>query len=168
MTTGEKSERKTASVGGELIIPVGGLLFAVYYLYSIRSLPWEAQINGFFISIVLLILAALFLVRTFGRLARGEVDLGFGPVVGKIVLFRKRIGLIVLTILFVNVLPVIGFTATVFLFLVAGMLLLGVRSPIRLFTISFCLSLGGYLLFVVALNSTLPRGAVERLLGAIF
>ena len=168
MTTGEKSEKKIASVGGELIIPVGGLLFAIYYLYSIRKLPWEAQVDGLFISVVLLILAIVFLVKMFARLARGEANLGFGPLLGTAKLMRERGGLVGLTILFVTGLPWLGFTATIFLFLVGGMLLLGVRSLRRLIVVPLCLSFGGYLLFIVALNATLPRGIAERLLGMIF
>ena len=168
MTTTEKSEKQPTSVGGELVIPIGSLMLAAYYLYSIRNVPWEAQINGFFLSVVLLILASLFLIRTLGKIARGKADLGFGPLYGSAELFRKRIGLVGLMVLFIVALDWIGFTATIFLFLVASMLLLGVRARGKLIAIPVILSIGGYFLFIVALNSQLPRGVVERLLGAIF
>ena len=61
MNAGDKQGNGKISIGAELIIPVFGLLFAVYYLTSIWNIRWEAQVNGFFHSTILLILVAAFL-----------------------------------------------------------------------------------------------------------
>jgi len=167
MKADDKSRGEKASVGAELIIPVAGLLFAVYYLTSIWDIRWEAQVNGFFLSSVLLILVAAFLVRTFRRLSRGEVDLRLGDKLGTPRLLRDRLGLIVITAVFVFVLPWIGFTLSTFLFLLATLFFFGIRSPLTLAAIPLLVAAGGYVLFIVALNARFPHGPVEKLLASI-
>lgn len=167
MKAGEKSQSGKASVGAELIIPVAGLLFAVYYLTSIWNIRWEAQVNGFFLSAVLLVLVAVFLVRTFRRIARGEADLRLGEKLGTPQLLRQRLGLIAITAVFVFVLPWIGFTLSTFLFLLATLLFFGIRSPLTLAVIPLSVAAGGYVLFIVALNARFPHGPVEKLLASI-
>ena len=156
------------AVGATLIIPVAALLFAVYYVVSIWELPWEAQLNGFFLSAVLTILVAAFLFKTIKALCRGKADLGFDSVVDSPQLLRLRLGLIIFTIGFVFIISWIGFTATTFLFLVLTMRYLGVRSWKRLITVSGIISGAGYLLFIVGFKATFPRGIVENVLAVIF
>lgn len=168
MKPGDKPESGKISIGAELIIPIGGLLFAVYYLTSIWNIRWEAQVNGFFHSTILLVLVVLFLVKTFGRVARGEADLRFGDRLGSKALLKSRLGLVVLTAAFVVALPWLGFTLATFLFLVATLAFLGVRSPKKLILVPLCLAAGGYVLFIAALNARFPHGVIENLLAAIF
>jgi hypothetical protein len=168
MKAGDKPERGKASIGAELIIPVAGLLFAVYYLTSIWNIRWEAQVNGLFHSSILLVLVAAFLIKTFGRLARGEVDLRLGNKLGTPRLLWQRLGLIVITSVFVLALPWLGFTLSTFLFMVATLAFFGIRSPAKLVGIPLCVAAGGYVLFILALNARFPHGPVEDLLAAIF
>ena len=37
-------------VGSDLIIPVAGIAYAVYYVYSVWDFPPEAQRSGFFLA----------------------------------------------------------------------------------------------------------------------
>jgi len=168
MKPGDKPEGGKVSIGAELIIPIGGLLFAIYYLSSIWNIRWEAQVNGFFHSAVLLTLVVLFLIKTFGRVARGEADLRLGDKLGSKALLRGRLGLVVITAVFVVALPWLGFTLATFLFLVANLAFLGGRSPMQLAAVPLGLAAGGYVLFIVALNARFPHGVIEHLLAAIF
>lgn len=168
MKAGDKPERGKASIGAELIIPVAGLLFAVYYLTSIWNIRWEAQVNGLFHSTLLLILVVVFLIKTFGRIARGEADLRLGDKLGNPKLLRDRVGLIFITAVFVLALPYLGFTLSTFLFMLATLAFFGIRAPVKLAAIPLCVSAGGYVLFILALNARFPHGPVEDLLAAIF
>ncbi|WP_316977114.1 tripartite tricarboxylate transporter TctB family protein [Shumkonia mesophila] len=167
MKAGDKSETGKVSVGAELIIPIASLLFAVYYLTSIWNIRWEAQVNGFFHSTILLILIVAFLIKTFARIARGEADLRFGERLGTTALLKSRLGLIGITAVFVFTLPYLGFTLGTFLFLLATMLFFGIRSRKLLILVPLCLAAGGYILFIAALNARFPRGVIENLLAAI-
>jgi hypothetical protein len=168
MNAGDKSEGGKVSVGAELIIPVASLLFAIYYLTSIWNIRWEAQVNGFFHSTILLILVVAFLIKTFGRVARGEVDLKFGDRLGTKELLKSRLGIIAITAAFVFTLPYVGFTLGTFLFLVAALLFFGIRSRKVLILVPLCLAGVGYVLFIAALNARFPHGLIENLLAAIF
>jgi len=168
MNAGEKPEGGKAALGAELIIPIFGLLFAVYYLTSIWNIRWEAQVNGFFHSTILLILVIAFLVRTFRRIARGEADLRLGGKLGTGRLLRDRLGLILITAIFVLALPWLGFTLSTLLFLIAMLAFFGIRSLWKLTVIPLCVAIGGYVLFIVALNARFPHGPVENVLGSIF
>lgn len=168
MQAGDKSEGGKKSIGAELIIPVAGLLFAVYYLTSIWNIKWEAQVNGFFHSTMLLILTTAFFIRTARQVTRGEVDLRLGDKLGTGTLLKQRLGLVAITIVFVLLLPWLGFTLSTFLFLIGTMAFFGIRSPAKLVGVPLALSAGGYVLFIVALNARFPHGIVEEALGAIF
>jgi hypothetical protein len=168
MKAGDTPESGKVSVGAELIIPVAGLLFAVYYLTSIWNIRWEAQVNGLFHSTVLLVLVVAFFVRTFRRIARGEVDLRLGSKLGTPRLLRDRLGLVVITAIFVIALPWLGFTLATFLFMVATLAFFGIRAPVKLAGIPLCVAAGGYILFIVALNARFPHGPVENLLAVVF
>lgn len=168
MKAGDKSETDKVSVGAELIIPIASLLFAVYYLTSIWGIRWEAQVNGLFHSAVLLLLVIVFLIKTFGRIARGEADLKFGKRLGTRSLLIQRLSLIGLAAIFVVTLPYLGFTLGTFLFLVVTLYYFQIRSWKVLTFVPLGMATAGYILFIAALNARFPHGVVENLLAAIF
>lgn len=168
MNAGDKSESGKVSIGAELIIPITALLFAVYYLTSIWNIRWEAQVNGLFHSTILLVLVVAFFIKTFGRVARGKADLRLGDKLGTKELLKSRLGLIVITAVFVLALPWLGFTLSTFLFMVATLAFFGIRSPMKLAVIPLCVAAGGYVLFILALNARFPHGPVENLLAVMF
>jgi len=165
--TGSSEPRKRA-LGAELVIPVAALLFTLYYFYTIVDSPWTAQASAFFIGTILIVLVLIFIVLSVRWVARGEGDWSFHTLVEPLAYVRLRAALFVLTVGYIVVISVLGFTITTFLFLFSAMLLLnhGRRAKLS-FMLSVILSLGGYLLFVVAFETNFPVGPFESLMRGL-
>jgi hypothetical protein len=79
----------------------------------------------------------------------------------------KRAALFVLTLAYIFFINLAGFTITTFLFLCLGMLVLSEGRNKRLIVgLAVGLSIGGYLLFVVAFERRFPEGPFEALYKA--
>jgi|OM-RGC.v1.020721516 hypothetical protein len=156
-------------LGGELILPISGLLFTIYYFTTIIDVPWTAQVSAFFVGTILIGLIAALIIRTSLRVKRGEATLGLGPLFAPKAYIPKRLALLGLTLAYIFFIQWGGFTITTFFFLLFAMLLLsdGKKKGL-IFGISLALSIGGYLLFILAFNTRFPRGPVETLLKDVF
>ena len=164
----EKQHEQSKQRGDELVLPILALLFAIYYLYTIKDLAWEAKINGLLIGSVLILLVFIFLVKIGIEVIRHESSLRFGDLLRWGRVQARRIGLFSLAVLYVLVIPYAGYTLTTLLFLFLAMLVLGVRSPVKLIGVSLVLSLTGYYLFIALLDTRFPPGPVEKLFGMLF
>jgi hypothetical protein len=164
----DTEQKQLKPKGDELVLPIVALLFAFYYLYTIKDLAWEAQINGVLIGSVLIGLILIFLIRTGLEVRRQEASLKFND------LFRwgrvqaGRLGLFGLAVAYVLVIPYAGYTLTTLVFLAMAMFVLGVRSPAKLLAIPLVLSLTGYYLFIALLDTRFPPGPVEKLIETLF
>jgi hypothetical protein len=155
-------------VGGELILPVAAVLFTIYYFTTIQEVPWTAQASALLVGSILIVLCLALAVRTFIGVRRGDVSLGFEPLITPRDFIGKRLILLALTLGYIVVIDWLGFTLTTFLFLAAGMLVLGNGRRWRLILIlSTILAVGGYLLFVVAFQTRFPVGPVDALFKAV-
>ena len=151
-------------IGAELIIPGAALLFTLYYFWTIIDVPWIAQVSAVFVGSILVLLVVAFLIRTAFAVRRGEASLGLGDLIEPRWFLPKRLGLFALTLGYVVVIRWGGFTLTTFVFLALAMLLLGDGRRKRLIlALSAVLSIGGYLLFVVAFSTRFPEGPFETL-----
>lgn len=160
----EEKHRHRKGIGADLILPAMAAAYAAYYVYTIQGFPWEAQMNGTFITIAIWVLVAILVVRTALRLGRGEATLratGLSKPQSKLLLRTAFIGLAALNIF---LMPWLGFTLTVMLFLLSGMWLLGVREVKPLVIIPLTAGSIGYLLFILALDTRLPAGPIEMLM----
>jgi hypothetical protein len=155
-------------MGGELIIPLMAFLFALYYWVTIWDLTWEAQINGLLIGGVLIALTTIFFIRTLFRFREGEVTLGLGSLLYPLRLQGVRLGLVLLSSMYIFAIPWLGFTLTTFFFSFGSLYLLGVRSWSQLLGLPLVLAASGYGLFIVVLNARFPLGPVENALTGIF
>lgn len=164
----EQRDPAPRPVGGDLILPLAGIAFTIYYFVTIWDLVWEAQVNGLMIGSVLLALIAIFLIRTGIEVAKGRATLDLGPLIRPLDVQLKRLALVVLSIAFIELIQWLGFTLAMFLFLLSGLYTMGVRDRKRLIGLPAILSLSGYFLFIVALDTRFPHGPIERLLGMIF
>jgi len=161
--------RKKETLGADLIIPVGTILFAVYYLYTVWALPWQAKAAGLGIAGAMAIVLALLAVRFYREWAGGHGTLSLGHLAFPIVTLAQRLGLLAAVLAFVFVMPLLGFTLGLFIFLMTGMIILSGLSQLKAATIiALLVSLGGYLLFIVLIGARFPHGPVETLLGSIF
>lgn len=159
--------RDKTAVGSELLIPVAGVVFAIYYFSTIIDSPWTAQVSAFFIGAVLIALCLIFFVIVGVRLWRGEVTLGFSPLIRPRAIAPKRGILFLLTLAYIFFIDLGGFTITTFVFLCLSMLVLSEGRNKRLIVaLAAVLSLGGYLLFVVAFERRFPEGPFEAMYKA--
>jgi hypothetical protein len=155
-------------MGGQLVIPIAGLLFTLYYFSTIIDSPFEAQVAAFFVGTILLVLIVLFLIKTVLRIRAGEATLRLGELFRPRAVAWKRLGLLALTLGFLLAIPFLGFTITTFLFLAAAMLLLGARArPAVTIGIAAGIALAGYLLFILAFDTRFPRGPFEELMRGL-
>jgi hypothetical protein len=168
MEQGLGHDRKLKPVGGDLVLPILALLYGSYYLYSILGLPFEAQVNGFFIIAVLFLLIAVLLVRTGRDWARGAVTLRLDSLLEPVPLLPRRISFLLLTFGSLLLIQWLGFTLTTFLFMLTSMIALGTRSWRSLLGVAGTTAAGGYIFFIAILDARFPHGPVEQLLGWLF
>ncbi len=154
------AERK--SIGSELIIPVAALFFTLYYFYTIWNAPWTAQVAAFIVGSILILLVVLILIKSVRALSTGEGAFDFSNLIRPKAYVPKRLSLLALTIAYIFIVPSLGFTITTFLFLSIAMLILSDwRKKRFIISLSAILSLGGYLLFIVAFKTRFPAGPFE-------
>lgn len=167
----DDSEQKVGrrkGIGADLILPAMAVAYAIYYLYTVADFSWEARMSGVFLAVAIFGLVAILVVRTVLRVGRGEATLALTALTtprDKVFLRLLFIGLAALSIL---LMPWLGFTLTIILFNLAGMVMLGVRNRKHLVIISLAAGAAGYLLFIVALDTRLPYGPIEWLLQGLF
>ena len=160
--------KQKAPLGADLVIPALAAAFAAYFFFSIADLAWEAKANGVVIGAILTILVVIQLVRIGMRLRAGEADLGFERLVAPRDALPKRIGLVLITIVFIATMHWLGVTLGMLLALFASLWILGVRNRKALVLVPLAVAACVYLLFVAALQSDIPHGPVEWLLGKLF
>jgi hypothetical protein len=162
----EPGERK--SIGGDFVIPLAALVFTLYYFSTIIDSPWTAQVAAFFIGAILITLILLFLIKSAIAIARAQADLRIGALSAPTGLLPTRLALLAITIGYLVLIERGGFTLTTFGFLLAAMLLLNRgRKGGVVVGLSLAVSLGGYLIFILAFDTRFPRGPFEELVQAV-
>ncbi|MDI7259114.1 MAG: tripartite tricarboxylate transporter TctB family protein [Thermodesulfobacteriota bacterium] len=164
----DKEKIKQKPIGADLVIPVLAIGFTIYYLSTTWNLRWEAKMSGLAVGGVLLILIAILLVRTALQVKRGKATLGMGRLLQPLESQSRRFGLIAAIVAFIAALPYLGFTLAIFCFMCSALLILGVRKPLLLLVTAFSVATGGYVGFIVILNTRFPHGLVEKILARIF
>lgn len=152
-------------VGGELIIPIAGLLFTGYYFTTIVDSPWTAQVSALFVGSFLAVLSLIFIVKAAAMVRRGEADFGMRGVFNDTDIETNRHWLLLLTVAYILVVEWGGFTITTFVFLLAAMLVLNKGNrPAFIALLAAALAFGGYALFIFAFDVRFPVGPFERLM----
>ncbi|MBT3990740.1 MAG: tripartite tricarboxylate transporter TctB family protein [Rhodospirillaceae bacterium] len=165
----EAQGSEKVSIGSELIIPVAAFFFTIYYFITIWNAPWTAQVAAFIVGSILLFLVVLIVIKSVRSLSSGEGELNFNNLVNPKSFIPKRLGLLALTIGYIFIVPSLGFTITTFLFLSMAMLVLSdFRKKRLIFALAATLSLGGYLLFIVAFKTRFPAGPFETFMKGFF
>ncbi len=155
---------RRAALGADLIIPLLALGFTAYFLATTFEMEWEARANGAIIGWLLIALVAVQLVRSALAFARGKADWSFAPLVQPAQATRKRLGMMAITIAFVAFLPWAGLGLGLFLALAAALAVMGVRPLRHVLVVALCVAAVTTVMFMVALESSLPRGPVENLM----
>ncbi|MCB1882947.1 MAG: tripartite tricarboxylate transporter TctB family protein [Geminicoccaceae bacterium] len=152
----------------DLILPVGAAAYAVYYVLSVRSFPFQAQVSGMAMAILVCLLVSIFLVRTLIGLRRGRYRLGLGDFLGPPESVPNRLLFVGFILAYVAAVPWLGFTLTTFVFLCLSFAVVGVRPWRRVVVVAGTAALVGWLFFIVLLGTRFPAGPFERLMGALF
>jgi len=163
----ESAPAARPALGGDLIIPVLACGLAAYYFGSTVELVWEAKATGIFVGVILVALCVAQFFRMGRQVATGAGSLGLGDLVARTEFNKQRFGLLALVALFVVTLPWVGTTLGLFLLLVAGMWLLGVRSVRALIGVAAVTAATVHLLLITLLNSRLPQGVLQTLQAAL-
>ncbi|HEX2552298.1 MAG TPA: hypothetical protein VHL98_01265 [Microvirga sp.] len=156
------------ALGADLIIPLLGAGLTIYFLVSTSSMVWEARANGTVIGAALLVLVAVQVVKIARQWRSGNGTFGFGGLVERSPVQAQRLGLLVVAALFIAAIPFVGTTPGLFVSMLAGMWILGVRDWRMLLGISFAVAVTVYCLFILLLQSRLPVGPIETALGSLF
>lgn len=154
-------------LGAELIIPGLALALVAYYVVSTDELAWEAKATGVLVGVVLSVLCSVHLIRVASSVVRGKASLRLGALVADTPDNRKRLGLVVLTSLFIGTIGWVGTTLGLFVLLISLMLLMGVRELKTLFLVAFCTTATVYVLLIYLLGSKLPAGVIEKSIAAL-
>ena len=152
-----------APLGADLVIPLLALGFALYFFWSIADLAWEAKANGVVIGALLIGLVALQLARIAVDVAKGRADLRADPLWRPTDVFAKRVGMVLVTIVFIALLETLGLTLSLLLAMAAALAIMGVRRLSTIAWISVAVAAAAYLLFIAVLDSSFPHGPIERL-----
>jgi len=156
-------------IGAELILPVAGLIFTLYYFSTVWDSAWEAQVNAFFVGSILIGLILIFCIKVSFSLLRGECSLSILPLIEPKRFIPKRVILFALTMAYIIFLEWGGFTISSFLFLfLATFLLNDGRRRGLILLVSSLMALGGYLLFIVAFETRFPMGPFENFIKQVF
>jgi hypothetical protein len=168
MASPEGSTKPKPPLGADLVIPALAGGFAIYFFVSIADLAWEAKANGVLIGTILVALIGIQLVRVGVRVVRGSANLRFDPLWAPREALPKRVGLVLLTVVFIATIRWLGLTLGLALALAAALWLMGVRKRSHLVLVPLAVAAAAYGLFIAALDSDLPRGPVEHLLALLF
>lgn len=162
----DKPEKK--HIGSDLIIPVAALIFTLYYFSTIIHSPWTAQVSAFFIGSVLIALIVAFLVMNGMSILRGKADLGLSRLTEPMSFMPTRMALLALTIAYIYVIHIAGFTITTFVFLSAAMMILsGGRRWLFILILSAILAVGAYFLFEYTFEVRFPKGPFEYMMAGV-
>jgi len=166
MATGPETRKR--QLGGELVIPVLSIIFTFYFLTTIWNSPWTAKVSAYLVGGILLLVCAIFIVRSVVWLKAGEGTLGFGNLVSMDDIWSGRIGLFATTLGYCIFIQRLGFTLTTFLFLSLSMIILSKGRNVGFITlISGIMALGGWAVFIWAFETRFPRGWFETTMKAV-
>jgi hypothetical protein len=153
----------------DLIIPLLAFGFTVYYLTTITEVPWIAQASAVFVSALLFLALAAYAVRTVARVRAGRERIAFTHLVSNAPTQVKRILLLGLTIGYVLLIGQLGFTATTFLFIFTGIVLLSsLANWKRAALLAAACALSGYVIFIYLFATRFPKGWIEYGLATLF
>lgn len=168
MSDDTKTTERKYPLGGDLIIPVLATAFAIYYLYTIAELPWQAAVAGIGVITAMAILLVVLVIRFIGQYRSGEADLRIGDLVEPRDTLILRGGLLLLALAFIFSMPYLGFTTSLFLFVFLTVLMLAGRTHIKTaIALALGMSLSGYLLFILLIRARFPHGPFENLIDSL-
>ena len=160
-------KKKPTWTKADAILPLMAIAFAVYYIYTLQGLNKKVQMYGGFLSMMVLLLGSTILLMVFIKKQPSSESIT-DLVKSSFNKYRKAFGLIGLTIVFIIVIPFLGYPLTSLFFVGSASCFLGIRKPASLAAISVSVTMIGFFLFVVFLRVPLPLDAVSSMVRRLF
>lgn len=153
----------------ELIIPVGTIAFAIYYLSTVWQLPFQAKVVGLYVASAIGILSLLLGIRFVREIATGAKSLGFAGFFSDPGAEARRWGVLGLTIAFILLMPVLGFVVTIFAFVFSTVIVIGGMQRLKaaIFT-AIGMTTVAFLVFIVLVQVRFPTTAIDLTLKGLF
>jgi hypothetical protein len=156
------------NIAGELIIPVLGVLFTIYYIVTVLDSPWTAQVNAFMVGSLLILTALIFFIKKIHALWVGVAILEIPSLAVSNAMRSNQLRFTLLILAYLGVLEVFGFVlATVLFFFLSMCMLDAGRRPFLKLSIAIFLSLIGYVVFISMFQTRLPKGPIEAMLAGL-
>lgn len=156
------------NVAGELLIPILGVLFTIYYISTVLDSPWTAQVNAYMVGTVLLLSSTLlFVVKGMALLKKeAKFEIPFSAFLGS--LKSPQFFFILMILAYLVALELVGFVLASVLFFFSSMLFLDKgKAPAIKLVISIILASIGYLVFILMFETRLPKGVIETFLSGL-
>lgn len=151
----------------ELVIPIGGLLFSLYYVSTVQDLPFQARVVGVYISVALFALALLLFIRFVRDVIAGRRSLGVQGFLSRTDVEMKRWLVFGSALLLVVLMPIFGFVLSLFLFVATTAFIIGgvARLPMAVLTATVLTSIA-FGVFIVLVEVRFPLSEIDRTLLA--
>ncbi|ESR23023.1 tripartite tricarboxylate transporter TctB family protein [Lutibaculum baratangense] len=146
----------------ELIIPIGAIAFGIYYLSTVWSLPFQARVVGIYVSGAIAILSLIIFVRLAREFASGRKSLGFRGFFTDPTAEVRRWGVLVMTVLFIALMPLLGFTVSLFLFVLGTVLMIaGMERLKHALIIASATTVIAFAIFILLVKVRFPLSIVD-------
>lgn len=153
----------------ELIIPVGAIAFAIYYLSTVWDLPFQAKVLGLYVAAAIGILGLMLFVRFAREILSGQKSLGFAGFFSDPVSETRRWVVLALTIAFIVLMPTLGFAVSIFAFVFSTVLVIGGMQRLKaaVFT-ALGMTIIAFLVFIVLVKVRFPTNIIDQTLKGFF
>jgi hypothetical protein len=149
----------------ELIIPIASVAFALYYMSTVLELPFQAKLVGVSLTFGLILLTLILFVRFVLEIRRGEKEISFNGFFSSAEFEAKRFSVLGMTILFIAMMPFLGFAAALFLFIFGNIIILGGIRRVGLAVVTATtLTAIGFSVFILAVGVRFPLSVLDRTL----
>jgi hypothetical protein len=147
---------------------VGAIAFAIYYLSTVWTLPFQAKVVGIYVSGAIGILSLILFVR-FGReLRSGAKALSWNGFFSNPVDESRRWGAMLATVLFIALMPVTGFALTLFVYVLTLVLLVGGRTKLKAgMIIATVITVIAFGIFILGVKVRFPQSPIDEFLKSL-
>lgn len=153
----------------ELIIPVGAIAFAIYYLSTVWQLPFQARVVGIYVAAAIGLLSLALFVRFARDVFGGGKSLGFAGFFSDPVSEGRRWSVLALTFAFIGLMPVVGFAVSIFAFVFSTVIVIGgMRRLKAAFILATCMTVVAFSIFILVVKVRFPLSAVDLALKDFF
>lgn len=147
----------------ELIIPVGALLFGIYYLSTVWALPFQAKVVGLYVTTGIALLCVVLAIRFARELGAGAKGWSLHGFFADPVTEGRRWGVFAATILFILLMPILGFAVSLFLFVLSTVLLVGGMVRLKAaIIVATCITVISFGIFILFVQVRFPLSVIDR------